>query len=385
MPANLTPADLVFVLAIGTALLWAATTRAQLTLPYRLGVGAMAIAGLVSGLLGDWPDLALLSVSQDLFLLVWGAMLATLMHDAPTAGMLLRTWVWSSTAWALAFVVATSRTALAAGPDAVRVGFVFGDQNAAGLYFVLSLLVMVAAGWPRSRVVRLLIGLLFLTATLYTGSLGALSGLLLGIACGLVIGVRGRRGRVPAVAFAAALLLASASVTLLVQRIDLIDAAHDSSNSLLRNSIGREAQSSSERAVLRGESYDLWRGSDLIGSGPATTKDLLSAEQAPYPKEAHNDWLATLIERGVLGTVGLLLLVAELALRAHRGWARAHHDEALRRVLPRPGYLVGALGCVLAFSYTHEVLHDRTAWTLFGFVGAVALGWHQQAQVNGGT
>jgi O-antigen ligase len=384
-PANLAPADMAFLLAIGASLLWAASTRAQLSLPYRAGVGAMVVAGLVSGLLGRWPGPALLTVSQDLFLLAWAATLATVMRDAPAVGAVLRTWVWSSALWAVAFVAATSRTALASGSDAERVSFVFGDQNAAGLYLVLSLLVMVAAGWPRSRVARLAIGLVLLTATFYTGSLGALSGLLLGLSGGLVYSVRGRRGLVPAVAVAAALVLATASVAVLVQRSDLIALAHESSNSLLRNSIGREAQSSSERAVLRGESFDLWRASDAIGSGPATTKNLLSATQAPYPKEAHNDWLATLIERGVLGTIGLLLLVGELALRGQRAWARAHLDDALSRAVARPGYLVGALMCLLAFSLTHEVLHDRSAWTLFGAVAAVAFGWHHEPRWRGET
>jgi len=168
-------------------------------------------------------------------------------------------------------------------------------------------------------------------------------------------------------------VLATASMIVLVQRGNLVDAAHQSSNPLIRNSIGREAQSSSERAVLRAESVQLWRSSDVIGAGPATTKELLDAEQAPYAKEAHNDWLATAIERGLLGLIGLLLLAVELAIRGHRTWARSRLDASLHAVLVRPAYLTGALACVLAFSVTHEVLHDRTAWSLFGILAASAL------------
>jgi O-antigen ligase len=383
-PANLTPVDLLIMPAVGSTLLWSAYTHERLTVPYRLGVGAMVSAGLVSGLLGRWPGLALLSIVQDIFLLAWAASLATLLRGAAEVAVLLRTWVWSSAAWGVAFVVTTTRSAVTAGPDASRVSFTFGDENAAGLYFVLSLLIMLATGRPRSRGARMIIGAVLLLATLYTGSLGAISGVLLAAACGVVLGVGDRRGLAAGVAVAASLLLATASVTVLVQRSDLVQAAHNSPHALIRNSLGREAQSSSERAVLRGESVQLWRASDVFGAGPASTKDLLEAEQAPYAKEAHNDWLATLIERGLLGAIGLLLLSFELALRGHRIWARSRLDDALSEVLVRPAYLTGGLACVLAFSVTHEVLHDRTVWCLFGIVAAAAFVTRQPHRATGG-
>ena len=46
----------------GAMLMWAAYTHARLTVPYRLGVVTMVVAGLVAGLAGRWPGLALLSI-----------------------------------------------------------------------------------------------------------------------------------------------------------------------------------------------------------------------------------------------------------------------------------------------------------------------------------
>jgi O-antigen ligase len=370
-PGNFTPSDVLIFTAIGAVLMWAASTRVTLSMPYKLGVGTMATAGLIAGLAGRWPGLALLSVLQDLFLLAWAALIASLLRTSAAVDVLLRVWTYSAAVWAAAFVAGTTRTAVTAGANATRAGFTFGDQNGAGLYFVLSFLVMIAAGRPRSRVVRVSLGALFLVATLYTGSLGAMSGLMLGLASALALGVRDRRGLAAAIATSAALLLAAASITLIVQRSNVIAAAHESSKSLIRNSIGRGAQSRSERAALRQETYSLLGSSDVLGSGPSSTKNLLEAEQAPYPKEAHNDWLAALVERGILGAVGLVLLVMELAIRANRVSARTQLDPSLHAVLRRPGHLAGGLVCVLAFSVTHEVLHDRTAWTLFGLVAAV--------------
>jgi O-Antigen ligase len=383
-PANLTPADLAIAVAIGCTLMWAAYTQQRIAVPYRMAVAAMVLAGVVAGLAGRWPGLALVSVMQDVFLFAWAAALATVVKSAAALNTLLRVWVWSGTAWALAFVIGTTRSAVTAGPDASRVSFTFGDQNAAGLYFVLTLLIMIATGRPRARLARIGIATLLLLATLYTGSLGAISGLLLATACGIVLGVSDRRGLTAAITVGAALMLAAASIIVLVQRTNLVAAAHQSPHALVRNSIGREAQSSSERAVLRAESFELWRSSDLLGSGPASTREVLVADQAPYAKEAHNDWLATLIERGVLGTIGLLLLASELALRGQRSWARSRVDANLRNVLVRPAYLTAALACVLAFSVTHEVLHDRTVWTLFGIVAAGVFFRTETRPANGG-
>jgi hypothetical protein len=43
--------------------------------------------------------------------------------------------------------------------------------------------------------------------------------------------------------------------------------------------------------------------------------------------------------------------------------------------LPAPAYLVGGLALVFAFSFAHEVLHDRVAWTLL----ALLAGCHRHA------
>src|SRR4029077_4422647 len=98
-----------------------------------------------------FPVLGLLSVVQDLYLLTWAAVLANVARSPGALDVLLRTWAASATVWAAAFVLATTSTAVSAGPDAVRAGFTFGDQNGAGLYFVLTLLVVVAARRPRRR------------------------------------------------------------------------------------------------------------------------------------------------------------------------------------------------------------------------------------------
>jgi O-antigen ligase len=381
---NVTPADAVMLLGILGVGMWAGATRARLLLPYAAGTGLLAVAGLVAALAGSSPGLGLLSVLQDLYLLAWGAALANVARSPGALDVLLRTWAASATAWATVFVVATTGTAVSAGPEAVRAGLTFGDQNGAGLYFVLSAFVVLGARRPRRRWARALVLVLLFVATVYTGSLGALSGLLFGLALAIVLAVRSRRGAIPAIALSFAMVLAASSVTLLVERNNLVSAAGSSSNALVRNSIGRGDQSSAERETLSRETYHLWRTTGLLGIGPAATKDVLDAQQATYPKEAHNDWVAAMVERGLLGGIGLVLLVVEIVVRASRTWAPGRLLPGLRTVLPLPAYLTGGLACVALFSLTHEVLHDRTVWTLFGLIAVVSL-WGRRLPTEGVT
>ena len=84
---------------------------------------------------------------------------------------------------------------------------------------------------------------------------------------------------------------------------------------LLRDSVGRSGSSTAERGSIVAEGFALFLDGDTTGYGPARTKATLQNDQAPYVKEAHNDYLATLLERGVIGCVGLVLLIVAIALR----------------------------------------------------------------------
>ena len=87
---------------------------------------------------------------------------------------------------------------------------------------------------------------------------------------------------------------------------------------LLRDSVGRSDGSAGEREALLREGARLWFAGEGTGVGPARTKATLLAFQAPYVKEAHNDYLATLLERGPIGVIGLLLLVLAAATYLRR-------------------------------------------------------------------
>lgn len=381
---NLGPADGAIFVGIAGTVLWAGASRQVLRGAYIAPVTLAVIAGLLGGLFGDQPAQALLAVTQDLYLALWALACVNLCRHGDSAGFLVRAWCATAFVWGVSLFVIVSRTALSATNGDTRLGFT-ADTNGAGLYFVISIFVIVAAGWPRRRTWRLTAIAFLALDTVLTGSLGALTGLFAGLAVSVILGVLARRGPAPAVALVMALGLAAASGVLYAQQYRVVEVAHASSNPIIRNSLGRGVQSSGERAQLTQETLGLVARSDLIGSGPNTTKQLLSDEQAPYTKQAHNDWIAAFVERGVLGLLALVVLALEVGRRAVWVSDAGRLQEAYADVLPAAHYLAGGLATVLVFSLSHEVLHDRTAWTLLGLFAAFAIfGSRQPSKAKGG-
>lgn len=384
-PANSAPADVVILVAIVTTLLWAGLTRQRLKFPYVVGVGTMVIAGCLAAIFGEYPHVGALAVTQDLFLLAWAATVANVGGTDASAGFLVRVWCVTGSLWGvclLAFVGHTAATSGTATADAARASFTLGEQNGAGLYFVLTVLMIMAGRWPRRLWIRIPVLTCLLLDTLLTGSLAAITGLIAALALALVVRTAARRGGAAALVVLLVLAVVAVGGQQVMHRYQIVERAQSSQNLLLRNSIGRAQQSTTERQTLTQETLHLWRTSTLLGLGPAATKSTLRHELAPYPKEAHDDWTASLVERGVLGFAGLLLLVGEIVVRASRVGSRRRLGPELAAGLPAPEFLIGALATLADYSLTHEILHDRTVWTLLGVLAAFSL-WRTKAQRAG--
>ena len=82
-----------------------------------------------------------------------------------------------------------------------------------------------------------------------------------------------------------------------------------SENRLVRYSVARSSRSANNREALFASQFGLFEQSNLVGIGPAVDKSALGRVDASTAKEAHSDYLASLVERGPLGVIGLLALV----------------------------------------------------------------------------
>lgn len=372
-PGNSAPVDVVIGLSIAVALLWAGSAGPRLTLPYAVPVAVTMAAGAIAAMAGPLPGLGLLELAQDLLLFTWCAALVNVARTPGSLRALVVAWSWSSIAWAAVLIVAyaTGITALSGVTPrlGVRASLLSGDPNLAATYFFLSIMVVAAARSPRHPLLRLGGYGLLLGALALTFSNGGALALGTAVAVTAAIALGRRLGATPVVAMAALVLMLGlvAWSSIDVEGVRL--AARESGQSLLRDSIGRSDQSVAERQKLIEEAGVLFQDGGLLGWGPRATKGVLAIQQAGYINEAHNDYIAAVVERGLLGGIGLLLLVGAVALRS-RALLRGRALPAFAAALPRSAPLLGAAAGLAVFATNEQVLHFRQVWALLALIAA---------------
>jgi O-antigen ligase len=372
-PGNTAIADVGILAVVVTVAAWLRIKAVPVSVPYLLPVGILMLAGSVAAYhSGD--ALALLPVVQDLFLLVWAACIANAVRQYRwLLAAVLKAWVWSGLAWAVVLCVGKmaniSWMAGLSSKDGGRASLTFADPNLCANYFLIVVALLLATSVVRRRWARFLALCTVLLAIVFTGSNGAAIGLGAMVATSLVVGMVRRRGVVIATAVACVTVATFAAVA---PHIDLNAIGSKASDSVqvLRDSLGRTDESSGSRTELATETIGLYLEGDLLGVGPGRTKATLSGQAAPYIKEAHNDYLATIVERGAAGGAGLVVLIIIIAFRLGRVtlWPQ---DPEVQALVPRPQWLLG-LCCALAVAgLFYEVLHFRHVWALFGLIAGL--------------
>jgi hypothetical protein len=381
-PLNSAPADLAVAGTAAFGLLAWSQRALPLRVPFVVPVALLLLGGVAGAMSGPVPLAGLVAVLQDLPLVVMCAVGASAMADDEVRRRVVRAWALSAIVWAAILIVA-----VLAGVSALsgvreeyggRASLLLGDPNAAANYLTLSVFVICAARRPRARPARTLALLVVLIAIFMTGSNGAMTALLCGTIVAttahLALRFRLHAGGALAVALAGAVVLAAAlpiggAVSALTAK------ASTSSHAFLRDSIGRATQSTGTRTELFTEAVRLYLDGGVVGEGPASTKTRLQQTQAPYAKEAHSDYTASLIERGVIGLAAVLLLAASAAARVwtalqpRRGVVAPGRRAAAVGV---PALLGGVVALFISAAF-YEVLHFRQGWLFLAVIGSLTV------------
>jgi O-antigen ligase len=371
---NSSPVDLLIVGALGAWLLWAGFTHERQRVPYAASMTVFILGGTLGALNGPVPTAGLLALVQDVALLLWCTAVVNVARSPQAMRLLLRTWAWSSIVWASVLFAAlfTGENALAGitARNGSRVSLTFGDPNVAANYFFISIMIMWAVGCPRRRAGRVAATAMLVFAMVLTGSIGGFLSLLVGTATAALFAMHRRYGVMPAIVLVCALGLFVYVGSSYVHIGAIAQWAHNSDRAWLRDSIGRGVKSSSDRELLLAESVRLIYQGGPLGQGPVSTKPRLAASQAPFVKEAHDDYLAALTERGVIGELGLLLLVASILFRT---WSTSLKPLAgsIAGELRSPPAIAGAVAGTLVEGFSYEVMHFRHVWALWGVVAAL--------------
>jgi O-antigen/teichoic acid export membrane protein/O-antigen ligase len=387
-PGNTAPADLFLGLAILVTALWFASRRHVMRFPYMFPVGLSILAGAIASTVAYSHAYVsvgggLVSLIQDAFLLAWCIGIANAGRDPALLRSMARAWAISATCWATLMIIGVfGHISILSGQDlrtGIRAAFTLGDANLAANYFICSLLVLRAMQYPQRRAIRWICCALIVTAIALTGSNGGALVLVITTLLGGIFGMARRRGGGPALIAVAALLSAVLAIAPHVS-VQSIVARAQSSGQLLNNSIGREAESSGSRSTILSQTEDLYFNFDnLLGIGPGGTKGAFQKHQFSYVKMAHDDYAASLVERGVLGAAALACLLVIVLARCRRIAVRGLRPR-YARVFPRPELLGAAAIAMCISGMFYQVLHFRHLWALLGLVAAVDLWGRRDSQ-----
>ncbi|HVI18150.1 MAG TPA: O-antigen ligase family protein, partial [Gaiellales bacterium] len=377
---NLGPGDVLIVMSICTWVWSSAVSGRRLWFPYTLAAGLMIVGGALGALAGPVPSAGLLALAQDLLLLVWCWTVANVGSRPGHARVLFRAWAASSIVWAgvllTGLLIGASALTGQVPKTGVRTTLTFGDPNVAANYFVISIMIVCATGYPRHRWLRVAAYVALVAALVSTGSNSGLVALAVCVSVAVILGVRRRVGLVPAIACLAAIILFAVPVVATTSIRAIQQRASTSSYAFVREGIGRGEQSVTERTTVLGESTHLYETGGILGAGPVSTKPRLIASMAPYPKEAHDDYFASLMERGVIGALGLMVLLASVLVRGGT-LLRRDVSAGVGSALSRPHAVVAALIGTMITMTVFELLHVRHVWTLFALVAAASL-WERE-------
>jgi O-antigen ligase len=372
-PANLAPVDVFIVSAIWLGLVWAGSGHPW-RFPYAVPTALFVVGGCLGALAGPVPGQGIQAVMQDVFLLGWCWTIANVGASHERLKTIVTTWVYASIAWATLLFAAL---ALGYSPvtgqtetEGSRTSLTLDDPSYAANYFFLSMMLIWATGRPRNRLVRLLAYGILVAALVSTGSNSGLVSLVAGTTIAAVAGVYRKRGPVAAVTMFAFVALAGAVAVSQTNVGAIRDAAHGSRYAFIRDGIGRSDVSEEYRTALLEESVPLYLAGGPLGQGPVSTKTRLENDLAPVVKEAHDDYLAALLERGVIGLAALLLLLGTVVYRSF-GLTTSRLRPGFETVIARPNALLGAVLGTFIASTVYELLHLRHLWALFGIVAAL--------------
>jgi len=385
-PGNSSPTDLAMVPAIGAVALWISLSAERIRTPYGISMGLIVVAGCVSGILGPYlrgalvtvgyPEAPLIAVIQDIYLFVWCLAIVNLARTADALRVLLAAWVYASAFWAALLVIGVfiGVRALSGIEDnnGVRADGQFGDPNMASGFFAMSLFVLWSSAVPRRWWLRAAIAAVLLAAMVLTGSNGGVLSLAVGTAFVILAATRRRFGLMVTIAAVCLALVIGAGAAKVIHPVDIQVWARDSGVPVLRDWIGRSDASASQRLTIVKEAWVLFQKAGPFGAGPGATQPILTDSLAPFPHQAHDDYVAAVVERGVEGGIALIVLIWAIAWRAGTA-ARGQLKADFAAVVPRRDALIGALlGLAVAAAY-YQVLHFRHAWALLALIAAVQI------------
>jgi O-antigen ligase len=382
-PGNTAPVDVFVALFLFTSVLGLSQRRRPLQVPAGTVILVILVGSVLALIASVDLSTGLLTLIVDIYLFCLFITVANEVDTERALRLMLNVWVITAMVWATILIGGSLRLLPEGLQEFVgatqyateRSAGAAGNPNLAASYMLISCFIALSATWPRRRSARVVVFLWLLTGMYVTGSNGALAALLAGLSVlGLGVYLRSGRSREQIMGLIGAATLAGAIMLGVVVSLvgipsigvaDIDALAQRQQQGALSKNIGRLNNGLDDRLSIWGSG---WRGAAprlAIGVGPGEAVDY-AVDITGLPISLHNDPLAYLLERGVLGLLGFLALHRVLL-----GWggrllvAEGRTSEVMRGLGP-------AVVANLVFSMSHETLHFRHVWILFAMVWAAS-------------
>ena len=300
----------------------------------------------------------LYTLAQDIYLYVWFALLCVLLDRKERIALLALT-------WALMLLVVVSSEGVVPGvTGSNRLEFTFRNPNRAAAYLTFSFFILYHPAIP--WLLKLPLAFVTFTAVSTTGSSAGYIGLGMGIAASVGVFLymstpRHFRPLYPLGLIALALLAASS--TWWVGK-DMVSIVEEFTPSGADERVERSATTRQEIWSVGLETFK----EHPLGIGPASFhKQIESGFGSKGTIELHSDFVAALVERGIVGFIGFLLLILWVVVAIIRLLnVTAEHGDRGDKVWSAG--ISGACAAYYFYSITHEALHHETFWLMLALL-----------------
>ncbi len=375
LPRNTIPVDVWILLTLPVVWLLSGHGNQRMSLSYMVSIWLILLASFISIFVAPAPMNALIVLLKEVYIFVWFFMIAAVLCTLSARDQRYVLLAWSGAVLAHGAIIVAQflspefwrfTTSLAGSVrdyEIYRPSGLFVNANSAALFQLLGFVPLMLVS-PSARV-AVIVGVLYLPSMLVTGSMGAALALLTGVTVAMI--ALSLSGHIERVASASMQLIVA--ITLLVGLLYYV-TSHNPRYEVHfeRIFLGRAERSSGGRFDLwqRGFEVFLDHGAFLWGVGPENFREVDG-----HGNQLHSDFMAFLVERGLIGTLGLLLFAGVALSRAvNLIWV---YNKYPARAGPEGFVFLGAVVAALVESLTHQVFHFRELWLVLALQEAVAL------------
>ena len=379
LPLNMALAD--YWILVGLPFLWLFVIKGHypISLSYTIATGIILFGSLASTLFAAKPSNSIIVILKEFYIFIWFVSLTAILSKLSTRDFHRFMTVWTGVVMLhgvliIAQFLSPSLWQTISGFTRISVNYEFyrpsglficdtaGCANKAAYYQLLGFVPLMLAGFTKRNTV--IVGIVLFLSILATGSMGATTAFLAGsTTTGVAVAViRKRLGLL--IKYVLRLTIA---ISFLAGVFFIILSQNQQYQEHFKSIIvGRAGRSSEGRFALwsRGLNVFTDRPISLWGIGPENFRVV-----DWQGKQLHNDFLAFLVERGVLSTLGLIGIAFIAMIRAVNllllNLKSTQRDQLVEVIF------LAMIIATLVESLTHQIFHDRELWLVLALQEAM--------------